>query len=97
MQKVTAARNELGPLLDQLIVQLDAEGSATQKRHFNRIRGRLYGAHDDWDLTHPIIELSSCIAMGFRFSSTTAPLIYRILEKTAGLVKELEGVDPRIH
>ncbi len=97
MQKVTAARNELGPLLDQLIVQLEAEGSATQKNHFNRIRGRLYGASDDWDLTRPIIELSSCVAMGFRFSQTTAPLIRRILEKTAGLVEELEGVTPNIH
>ncbi len=97
MHKVTAARNELGPLLDQLIVQLEAEGSATQRNHFKRIRGHLYCANDDWDLTHPIIELSSCIAMGFRFSRTTAPLIRRILEKTEGLVKELEGVDPNLH
>lgn len=97
MQKVTAARNEIGPLLDELIVQLEQEGSATQKKHFNRIRGRLYGAHDEWELTTPIIELSSCIAMGFRFSQTAEPLINRILQKTADLVRELEGVDPRIH
>lgn len=97
MHNVTAARNEIGPLLDELIVQLEAEGSATQKAHFNRIRGRLYGAHDAWELTTPIIELSSCVAMGFRFSKTADALINRILQKTADVVRELEGVNPNIH
>ena len=55
MQKVTQARNKICPLLDELIVQLDAEGSATQKAHFNRIRGRIYQASDPWELTDPIM------------------------------------------
>lgn len=97
MQYVTAARNEIGPLLDELIVQLEEEGSATQKAHFNRIRGRLYRAHDEWELTTPIIELSTCIAMGFQFSQTADALINRILQKAAVLVRELEGTPPRIH
>jgi hypothetical protein len=97
MQHVTAARSEIGPLLDELIVQLEEEGSATQKAHFKRIRGRLYTAHDEWELTTPIIELSTCIAMGFRFSQTADALINRILQKTTALVRELEGVEPRIH
>ena len=97
MQYVTAARSEIGPLLDELIVQLEAEGSATQKAHFNRIRGRLYGAHDEWELTTPIIELSTCIAMGFQFSQTADALINRILQKAAVLVRELEGEPPPIH
>jgi len=97
MQYVTAARSEIGPLLDELIVQLEAEGSATAKAHFNRIRGRLYGAHDEWELTTPIIELSTCIAMGFRFSQTADALINRILQKTAVVVRELEGEPPQIH
>jgi len=97
MQKPTVARNEIGPLLDELIVQLDEEGSATQRAHFNRIRGRLYRAHNEWDLTTPIIELSSCVAMGFRFSKTADALIARILQKTSDLVRELEGIDPDIH
>ena len=97
MQHVSAARSEIGPLLDELIVQLEVEGSATQKAHFKRIRGRLYRAHDEWELTTPIIELSTCIAMGFRFSQTADALIIRILHKTAALVSELEGVEPRIH
>ncbi len=97
MQYVTAARNEIGPLLDELIVQLGQEGSATQKAHFNRIRGRLYGADHPWDLTTPIIELSSCIAMGFQFSQTADALVSRILEKAEVLAKELDGMPPEIH
>jgi len=97
MHYVTAARNEIGPLLDELIVQLEVEGSSTHKAHFNRIRGRLYGAHEPWELTTPIIELSTCIAMGFRFSQTADALINRILQKTEVLVAELQGIEPRIH
>ncbi len=97
MEKVTVARNEIGPLLDELIVQLDSEGSATQRAHFHRIRGRLHRAHDDWDLTTPIIELSSSIAMGFRFSKTADALVNRILEKARELVEELEGTTPNYH
>ena len=96
---VTAARNEIGPLLDELILQLDVEGSATHKAHFARIRGHLYGASDDWELTAPIIELSSCQAMGFRFSQTADALIHRILQKTATLVRVVWwhcGVDPHV-
>ena len=97
MQHTTAARNEIGPLLDKLIVQLEQEGSATHKAHFNRIRGHLYGAHEPEQLTQSIIELSTCIAMGFRFSQTAGALVERILDKTAELVRELEGSEPNIH
>lgn len=97
MQYVTAARNEIGPLLDELIAQLGEEGSATQKAHFNRIRGRLYQAHHAWELTTPIIELSSCVAMGFQFSTTADALVSRILEKADRLAQELAGIPPEIH
>ena len=97
MHHTTAARNELGPLLDKLIVQLEQEGSATHKAHFNRIRGHLYSAHDPDQLTQSIIELSTCVAMGFRFSQPAEVLVERILNKTAELVRELEGIEPNIH
>ena len=97
MHNTTAARNELGPLLDQLITQLEQEGSATQKAHFKRIRGHLYGASDAHDLTQSIIELSTSVAMGFRFSNTADALISRILTKTADLVRELDGIEPNVH
>lgn len=97
MHHATAARNELGPLLDQLITQLEQEGSATQQAYFKRIRGHLYGASDALDLTQSIIELSTSMAMGFRFSHTADVLVNRILTKTADLMRELEGIEPNVH
>ncbi|MEM7096716.1 MAG: hypothetical protein AAF541_00540 [Pseudomonadota bacterium] len=95
--RARSARNQIGPLLQELILRLDAEGQATQKAHFKRIQHHLDDAADDWELTHPIIELSTCVAMGFRFSSDATPLINRILEKTEVLVSELEGTAPTQH
>lgn len=97
MQKVTTARNEIGPLLDELITQLDAEGSLTQCAHFHRIRHRLNRASDAWELTSPIIDLATCVAMGFRFSQTADALVERILHKAQTLSRELDGVTPEIH
>jgi len=97
MHKVTLARNEIGPLLDRLIAELEAEGSATQKAYFKRIRSHLYGADNDFEVATPIIELSTSTAMGFRFSSTADALIERILSKAQVLVEELQGIEPPIH
>ncbi len=97
LHKVTIARNQISPLLDQLIGELDAEGSSTQKAFFCRVRGHLDLAHDDNDLTTPIIELSSSLALGFHFSNNANVLVERIQEKAAELVKALEGVEPKFH
>lgn len=90
MASTTEARNEIGPLLDRLISQLDHEGSATQRAYFARIRRSLYGARHDWDLATPIRELSTSIAVGFKFSTDADVLIARILEKAAALAAELD-------
>ena len=87
MHKVTLARNEISPLLDRLILQLEAEGRLTQRAHFRRIEV----AHNEWDLTPPMIDLSSASAMGFKFSSTADALVARILDKTKVLVDALTG------
>jgi len=87
MGKTTAARNAIGPLLDQLIFQLDCEGSMTQRAHFARIRRSLDLARSDSDLARPILALSTSTAVGFKFSNDADALITRILEKLA----ELEG------
>ena len=68
MLRPTVARNAIGPLLDQLIYQLEHEGSATQCAYFNRIRRSLNGAHDDFELINPIQALSTTPAVGFAFS-----------------------------
>jgi len=91
MASTTEVRNEIGPLLDRLISQLDHEGSATQRAYFARIRRSLDGARHDWDLATPIRELSTTTAVGFKFSSDADVLIARILEKAATLAAELEA------
>ena len=97
IEKVTLARNQIGPLLDRLIVELEAEGCATQRAYFNRIRHHLSVAHDDWELTTPIIELTSSPAIGFQLSSTAAAILSRILKKASHIVEDLEGVAPEVH
>ena len=97
MQRVTLAKNQISPLLDQLITELDAEGYATQKAYFARIRGRFANASDDMDLTATIVELSSGSAIGFRLPNTADVLMNRILEKVSLLIADLEGSEPRLH
>ena len=85
MQRSTVARNAIGPLLDQLIVQLECEGRATQRAYFNRIRRSLNTARHDVELATPIQELNSTTAVGFEFSEESDALIRRILEKASEL------------
>lgn len=91
MERATSIRNELGPLLDRLITQLDAEGSATQRAYFARIRRGLEQAHHDTELVTSIRELYCTPAVGFSFSNDASPLIDRILEKAEKLARDLEG------
>jgi hypothetical protein len=97
MLQTTQARNAIGPLLDQLIVQLDAEGCATQRAYFARIRRSLYHARYDIELATPILELSTSGAVGFHFSNDADVLMSRILEKAEQLAGELEYAWPTLH
>ena len=94
MSKTTAVRNELGPLLEALIVQLDGEGCMTQRAHFDRIRRSLYLARTDSDLARPIFALSTSTVYGFKFSNDADALVSRIIEKIAELEVE-NGTRPR--
>ena len=97
MGKTTEARNAIGPLLDQLILQLDWEGSMTQRAHFDRIRRSLYLARSESDLAKPILALSTSTAVGFKFSSDADALVNRILEKLALLDAETPIGDVTLH
>ena len=97
MSSSTEVRNQIGPLLDRLIVQLDDEGSATQCAYFARIRTSLYRARHDWDLATPIRELSTTGAVGFTFSNDADALISRILQKAGQLAEELDQPPPSTH
>lgn len=97
MGKTTEARNAIGPLLDQLILQLGWEGSMTQRAHFDRIRRSLYLASSDVELLRPILALSTSTAVGFKFSSDADALVSRILEKLTELEEEPLAGDTTIH
>ena len=97
MGKTTAARNAIGPLLDQLIQQLGWEGSMTQRAHFDRIRRSLYLARSDSDLARPILALSTSTAVGFKFSNDADALVSRIVEKLDDLEQSQPRVPSRLH
>ena len=97
MGKTTEARNAIGPLLDQLILQLDWEGSMTQRAHFDRIRRSLYLARSDTDLARPIVALSTAAAVGFKFSNDADALVSRIIEKLDALEGEAPDGNATLH
>lgn len=94
MRRTTSVRNQIAPLLDQLISQLDAEGSATQRAYFLRIRRELDRARHEAELLSPIRDLTTTTAVGFSFSSDAGALIARILQKAEELGRDLD-VPPR--
>lgn len=97
MRRTTSVRNEIAPLLDRLIVQLDAEGSATQRAYFLRIRRELERASHETEMATPIRELTSTTAVGFSFSTDAGALIARILEKAEQLGRDLEVPPQTLH
>jgi hypothetical protein len=97
VRRATSVRNEIAPLLDRLIIQLDAEGSATQRAYFLRIRRELDRASHEAELATPIRELTSTIAVGFSFSSDAGALISRILEKAEELGRDLDVPPQTLH
>ncbi|MEQ8857143.1 MAG: hypothetical protein RIC56_00715 [Pseudomonadales bacterium] len=97
MRRTTSVRNEIAPLLDRLITQLDAEGSATQRAYFLRIRRELDRARHEVELVTPIRELTSTTAVGFSFSLDAGALIERILEKAEELGRDLDVPPQTLH
>lgn len=97
MRRTTSVRNEIAPLLDRLIHQLDAEGSATQRAYFLRIRRELERARHEVELVTPIRELTCTVAVGFSFSSDAGALIARILEKADELWRDLDLTSRILH
>ena len=89
MQKVTAARNLISPLLDALIQQLESEGRLTHRAHFKRIQLRLSAASNELDLTFSMYDLSSSQAIGFQFSTTAEALVSTIQLRADQLVASI--------
>ena len=91
------ARNEIEPLLAELIRQLSAEGRATERVIYQRIRKSLCAAKDPLEVSRPLNELSTMAHVRRRSSGEgdADVLLARILEKAEALT--LPDESPLIH
>ena len=89
------ARNEIEPLLSELIRQLSAQGRTTERAIYLRIRKSLCDASNPCDLTRPLTELSTMSQVRPSASADADVLLSRILEKAEQLA--LPADSPLIH
>ena len=97
------ARNEIEPLLAELIRQLSAEGRATERVIYQRIRKSLCEAKDPLEVSRPLNDLSTMARVRRRssgegdgaFLRNADVLLARILEKAEALA--LPDETPLIH
>ena len=97
MDQVTNARNEIEPLLTQLIQQLGSEGRATEIAVYSRIQRYLRSAKHNHELARPFSDLSTTANVCFTVPGEANVLLERIIEKAEVLVRELENQTGAIH
>ena len=97
MDQVTNARNEIEPLLTQLIQQLGSEGRATEMAVYTRIQRYLRSAKHNHELARPFSDLSTTANVCFTVPGEANILLERIIEKVEVLVRELENQTGAIH
>ena len=97
MDQVTNARNEIAPLLTQLIRQLGIEGRATEMAVYSRIQRYLRSAKHNHELARPFSDLSTTANVCFTVPGEANVLLERIIEKAEVLVRELENQTGAIH
>ena len=97
MDQVTNARNEIEPLLTQLIQQLGIEGRATEMAVYSRIQRYLRSAKHTHELARPFSDLSTTANVCFTVPGEANVLLERIIEKAEVLVRELENQTGAIH
>ena len=91
IDQVTTARNEIEPLLTQLIRQLGIEGRATEMAVYSRIQRYLRSAKHNHELARPFSDLSTTANVCFTVPGEANVLLERIIEKAEVLVRELEN------
>ncbi len=84
MNPVTA-RNEIEPLLSELIRQLSVEGRATERAIYQRIRKSLCAARNPCELARPFNDLSTMAGVRADPCGDLDVLLARILEKAEQL------------
>ena len=94
MDHVTTARNEIEPLLAQLIHQLGIEGRATEMAVYRRIQRTAKHNHE---LNRPFSDLSTTANVCFTLPGEANILLERIIEKAEVLVCEMANRPDVIH
>lgn len=89
------ARNEIEPLLSELIRQLSVEGRATEQAIYRRIRKSLCDASNACELSRSFTDLSTMAQVRPNESGDASVLLARILEKAGILVLPVET--PLVH
>ena len=97
MDHVTNARNEIEPLLTQLIRLLGIEGRATEMAVYSRIQHYLRSAKHNHELARPFSDLSTTANVCFTLPGEANILLERIIEKAEILVCEMENQSGAIH
>lgn len=92
-------RNEIEPLLSELIRELDAQGRATERAVYSRIRRSLRAADSPYALARPFHDLSTMAAVAPSRphpAGDTHVLLARILQKAEQLALKADG-RPAVH
>ena len=97
LDQVTNARNEIEPLLTQLIQQLVIEGRATEMAVYSRIQRYLRSAKHNHELARPFSDLSTTANVCFTLPGEANILLERIIEKAEVLVCAMENQTGAIH
>ena len=97
MDHVTNARNEIEPLLTQLMQQVGIEGRATEMAVYSRIQRYLRSAKHNHELARPFSDLSTTANVCFTLPGEANILLERIIEKAEILVCEMENQSGAIH
>ena len=97
MDHATNARNEIEPLLTQLIRLLGIEGRATEMAVYSRIQHYLRSAKHNHELVRPFSDLSTTANVCFTLPGEANILLERIIEKAEILVCEMENQSGAIH
>ena len=91
MDHVTTARNEIEPLLNQLIHQLGIEGRATEMAVYSRIQRYLRTAKHHHELSRPFSDLSTTANVWFTWPGAANIMLDGIIEKAEILGCEMEN------
>ena len=91
------AREQLGPLVRQVLDDIDTDTHPMEASFFAGVNVRLQHMHDEGDLGELFFELSSTAFRGFAFSDQQAALIDQLLRAAEEIAFALSAPDDTAH